>query len=226
MNAIRAKGANAHGLKADLSVAGAMDEAIAHVVRSAGRINILVNNAAVMFMHRPGETPRSRWERMAAINLLAVIEGCDAAIRRMRALKVEGRIVNISSLASRLPGGGVYGATKAAVEKYSDELRNELEADPIRITTIVPGGFSTNLGRDLAPEERAAFQQAMGDKLAACEPDADGRTPYFGVPDDIARAVLFAVAQPSYLNISEMVVRPARNIDPSAFQQAEESRAG
>jgi NADP-dependent 3-hydroxy acid dehydrogenase YdfG len=49
------------------------------------------------------------------------------------------------------------------------------------------------------------------------EPDEVGRTPLFGIPDDIARAVVFAVAQPIYLNVFELVIRPAKNIDPAAF---------
>ncbi len=215
--AIRAKGRKSKVFTSDIAQPGALARAVDQVASSFGALDILVNNAAVMFTHYVGETPRKRWEAMLNINLLALIEGSEAAIKHMRAKDVDGRIVNISSLAARLKGGGVYGASKAAVEKYTDELRGALENDSIRVTAIVPGGFGTNLGRDLSETEQQTFQRNMGPKLADATPDADGRTPYFGVPDDIARAVLFAVAQPSYLNISEIVVRPARNIDPDVF---------
>ena len=94
----------------------------------------------------------------------------------------------------------------------------ETERDAIRVTTIVPGGFTTNLGRELTPEQQMTFAKSIEQMGIDMTPDADGRTPLFGIPDDIARAVVFAVAQPIHLNISEMVVRPAVNIDPSSFR--------
>lgn len=217
--AIAAKGGTATSIRGDLAEAGTLEAAIDKVVADAGHINILVNNAAVMYMEHATEAPRARWEQMFRINVFALIEGCQAAIRHMREKDVDGHLVNISSLASRLVGGGIYGATKSAIERYADQLRLELEDDKIRITTIVPGGFATNLGRDLNEDQQAAFQETIGAQAATLVPDADGRTPLFGVPDDIARAVVFAVSQPIYLNIFEMVVRPSKNIDPAAFME-------
>jgi len=214
---IEEMGGQAEFIRADLSEPGILSQAVDHVVKTAGAIHILVNNAAIMVMDPAATGARDRWEKMFAINVHAPIEGAQAAIAHMRNSGVNGHIVNISSLASRLPGGGIYGATKAALEKYVEQLRLELEHDNIRVTTIVPGGFSTNLGRDLDPDQQAAFQTNVGARMAGIVPDDEGRTPLFGIPDDIARAVLFAVAQPIYLNIYEMVVRPAQNIDPKDF---------
>jgi len=214
---ISAGGGTCHTLPTDIASEGAMSAAIKQSIALMGQLDILINSAAVMYMHDVTETPRSRWGQMLDINLLALIEGCEAAIAHMRKTKRDGRIVNISSLAGRLPGGSIYGASKIAVEKYTDELRSSLEQDNIRVTAIIPGGFSTNLGRDLSDAQLSAFQSRLGETLAKAPTDEEGRSAYFGLADDIARAVLFAVAQPSLLNISEMVVRPARNIDPSAF---------
>ena len=217
--AITAQGGTAKSVRGDLAERGTLEGAIGQTVAEAGHLNILVNNAAVMYMENATEAPRARWEQMFQINVFAAIEGTQAAIRHMREKDVDGHIVNISSLASRLAGGGLYGATKSALERFADQLRLELEGDKIRITTIVPGGFSTNLGRDLNEDQQAAFEQAIGAQMATLVPDADGRTPLFGIPDDIARAVVFAVSQPIYLNIFEMVVRPSKNIDPAAFME-------
>lgn len=216
---VKAKGGKAGFIQGDLSETGVAASAVEHVVDKAGKINALVNNAAVMFMEPGATAERARWEKMFNINILSLIEGSQAAVAAMRNSGEHGHIVSISSLASRLTGGGLYGATKAALEKYMEQLRLELEHDKIRVTTIIPGGFSTNLGRDISPDQQAAFQNALAPRMADLVPDADGRTPLFGIPDDIARAVVFAIAQPIYLNIYEMIVRPAQNIDPADFME-------
>ncbi|MEL7028434.1 MAG: SDR family oxidoreductase, partial [Pseudomonadota bacterium] len=201
-------------IQSDVSERGAMEAAVGEAASQFGRLDILINNAGVMYLHEPGVTPRARWEKLLNINLLAVIEGCEAAIRHMRERDLDGRIVNVTSMASRLKGGGIYGVSKIGVEKYTDEIRNSLEGTSIRASMVVPGGFATNLGRDLSAEEREAYRSKLGDRLETASFDSDGRTPFFGVPDDVARAVLFALAQPTFLNVSEIVVRPAVNIDP------------
>lgn len=203
---------------ADVAEDGMMERAVSFAIDAFGHLDILINNAAVMNTHHSGVTDRERWTKLLKINLHAVIEGCEAAITHMREGGHSGRIVNISSLASRLPGGGVYGASKIALEKYTSELREALEADPIRVSAIIPGGFATNLGRGMTESEQLSFQVKMGAKLANAAVDPQGRTPYFGIADDVARAVHFAIAQPDFLNVSELVIRPARNIDPSAFR--------
>lgn len=205
-------------IRADLAQAGVMERAVSTAIETLGQLDILINNAAVMNTHTPGETARGQWAKLLQINLHAVIEGCEAAIAHMREVGHSGRIVNISSLASRLPGGGVYGASKIALEKYTQELREALESDPIRVSAVIPGGFATNLARGMTEAEQLTFQQNMGARLTSTTPDSQGRTAYFGIADDVARAVHFAIAQPDFLNVSELVIRPAKNIDPSAFR--------
>ena len=60
---------------------------------------------------------------MLETNVLALLVGCQAAVRAMRACKAEGHIVNISSIAAQRPDSGVYGATKHAVNCISATLR-------------------------------------------------------------------------------------------------------
>lgn len=214
---IRSTGGNAEAIVGDLAEAGFAAHAVETAINSAGAINILVNNAAVMYAEGAAVSPRDRWEQMFSINFHAAVEACQATIKHLRDTSADGRIVSISSLASRLPGGGLYGASKSALETYMASLREELERENIRITTIVPGGFTTNLGRDLNEDQQQAFAKSLMAMNVDMTADDDGRTPLFGIPDDIARAVLFAVAQPIYLNTSEMTVRPAININPGSF---------
>ncbi|MEM9880865.1 MAG: SDR family oxidoreductase [Pseudomonadota bacterium] len=206
---IRAAGGAADILVSDLGQAGAAGVAVEQVVQDAGKIDILVNNAAIFHTGPIAEQAPQMWREMFQVNVLALIEASQGAIAAMRQQKTPGHIVNISSLSSRLDPGGVYGASKAAVDKVSEQLRDELEGDDIRVVNILPGAFATNLGRNMTEEQRQGLMDLLSRVPAA--PDAQGRTPLVGLPDDIARAVEFAVSQPININIAEMVVRPAMN---------------
>jgi NAD(P)-dependent dehydrogenase (short-subunit alcohol dehydrogenase family) len=197
------------GVRIDLAEPGAARTFVQQAAAS-GRLDALINNAAIIDVSPIASGDMETWRRMAAINLFAVVEGCQAAIQSMRAGGRPGWLVNISSLASRMEGMGVYGATKAAVNSLGQSLRLELERDPIRITTIIPGAFATNLGRDMDPATRARFMAEIAKKGVA--PDADGRAAFMGLPDDIARAVTFVLSQPPGLNIPELIVRPQMDL--------------
>lgn len=207
--AIQSAGGKADILVADFSQSGAASVAIEQTVNDAGSLDILVNNAAVFYDGPLTQQTPQMWQDMFQVNVLSLAEACKSAISAMRAQKTPGHIVNISSLSARLDPGGVYGASKAAVDKISEQLRHELEGDDIRLVNIVPGAFATNLGRNMTPEQMEAMMQAF--QRAPVSPDAEGRSPLVGLPDDIARAVVYAVSQPINLNIAEMVVRPAMN---------------
>ncbi|MEM7568805.1 MAG: SDR family NAD(P)-dependent oxidoreductase [Pseudomonadota bacterium] len=194
---------------ADLGQSGAAAAAIERVASDAGHIDILVNNAAIYHGGTIAEQTADMWRDMFQVNVLSLLEAAQGAVAHMRAQKTPGHIVNISSLSARLDPGGSYGASKAAVDKISEQLRDELEGDDIRVVNIVPGAFSTNLGRNMTPEQLQGLMDAF--QRAPVEPDEEGRTALVGLPDDIARAVLYAVSQPININIGEMVVRPAMN---------------
>lgn len=213
---IKAAGRRASCHAIDLMDAGAGARAVSEAVSHHRHLDILVNNAA---LYQPGDigadTSPDGWVAMFRVNVMALLEACQAAIAHMRSTGRPGHIVNIGSLATRLEGGGVYGATKAAVDYITGQLRFELERDAIRAVSIVPGAFPTQLGRSFTPEQLAALMKAF--TAFESVPDADGRTAIVGVPRDIADAVVYAVSQPIHINIAEMVVRPAANTNPSAF---------
>jgi len=104
-----------------------------------GRLDVMVNNAAVSFRGPLADGDPEAWREMLEVNVLALAVGSRAAVRAMRACGAEGHIVNISSSASRLPAPGFYGATKTAVNAITASLRQELENDTIRVVTVIPG---------------------------------------------------------------------------------------
>jgi NADP-dependent 3-hydroxy acid dehydrogenase YdfG len=162
---------------------------------------------------------------MFETNVIAVLAGSQAAIRAMRETGSKGHVVTISSYAGQGEGYHVYGATKAAVNSICKVLRQELEDEPIRAVTIMPGAVTTNFGRHFPPEfvngmfksvgVSTAFQtgDVLSDEmLKELQARASG---VFASPDDIAQAVLYAVTQPHDLSVSEILVGPRKSF-PSA----------
>jgi NADP-dependent 3-hydroxy acid dehydrogenase YdfG len=88
-------------------------------------------------------------------------------------------------------------------------LREELELDDIRVTTIVPGGFATNLGRDVEPETWAAITKNLQTK--GVEMGGAQAKRLLGDPDYIARAIEFVLDQPVDINFEQMTIRPPVN---------------
>ena len=99
---------------------------------------------------------------MLETNVLALLVGCQAAVRAMRTCGAEGHVVNVSSVSAQRNNSGVYGATKHAVNVISASLRDELENDTIRVSNVMPGATATNFGRNFDPEFVNRIAMASG----------------------------------------------------------------
>lgn len=192
-------------------------------VEATGRLDIMVNNAGVSFPSKIADADPEEWRTMLETNVLALLAGSQAAIRAMRACKAHGHIVNISSIAAQRRDSGVYGATKHAVNCISATLRTELEDDTIRVVNVMPGAIATNFARNFDPAFLEGFAKMTGvqteirkgerlpdeviEKLQPLLPQVLGNA------DDVARAVLFAVTQPTHVNILDIEVRPAKQLN-------------
>lgn len=214
-----------HGGKATIVVTDLRDpEHVRSLVDAAaaatGRLDIMVNNAGLAHPASIINGEPEQWREMLEINILALLTGCQAAVRAMRACGAEGHIVNISSNAARRPDSGVYGATKHAVNVISNTLRTELEDDSIRVVTIMPGAIATNFSRNFDPALTARLLKEAGVELEVTPgerlPDEalnklqQAMRKLFGSADDVAAAVFYAVTQPIDVNVFEIVVRPPK----------------
>jgi clavulanate-9-aldehyde reductase len=191
------EGGRAIALQTDV---GEEEQAQAFVARThaeLGRLDVLVNNAGVMLLGPIENAPTEEWRRMIHANVFGVLYCSHAALPLMRA-QGSGHIVNISSVAGRVArqGSGVYNLTKFGVGAFSESLRQEGVAIGVRVTLIEPGAVATELPGHNRPE----VLEQMAKRFAGVTPLAS---------EDIAAAVLYAIAQPPNVSINEVLVRPS-----------------
>jgi NADP-dependent 3-hydroxy acid dehydrogenase YdfG len=219
---IAAAGGSADAVVADVCEPGAIQGLIDTAVAASGHLDIFVNNAGVGSFGTVLGTDIEQWRTLFETNVLALTQGCKAAVASMRATGTAGHIVNISSLAAKSAESGVYGATKHAVNVITNTLRLELIDDPIQLTTVMPGVVATNFARYLDPTVLEGFAAMVddgesirpGERLpdAVLERAQAALGDFMIRPEDIASAVLFAVTQPPGVDVSEIVVRPNKDI--------------
>jgi NADP-dependent 3-hydroxy acid dehydrogenase YdfG len=171
-------------------------EALAkETLNTYGRIDVLINNAGLMPLSPLDQVKVKEWDRMIDVNIKGVLYGIAAVLPTMRQQK-SGHIVNISSVAGHnvFASGVVYCATKHAVRAISEGIRLESNGE-IRSTNISPGAVATELTGTISDKDTAARMDAF---YATTAIDADA----------IARAIAYAIEQPSDVDVKEMIVRP------------------
>jgi len=143
--------AGCKALALDVSDESSMSTAVAAVEREHGYIWGLVNNAGYSQSGAVESVPLSSIREQFETNVFGLIRMCQLALPGMRE-KGNGRIVNIGSMGGTLtfPGGGVYHATKYAVEAISDAMRWELKGFGIDLVLIQPGLITTEFGATAA----------------------------------------------------------------------------
>lgn len=203
---VEAGGAPAACVAMDLRERGPLSALVADVATQHGHLFALINNAGVMYPEPIVEGDMDRWQAMFDINVMASLEGAQAAIRAMRAHGLPGHVINISSVQTRFEEPGVYGATKKAVEMIGASLRAEVERDDIGICTIIPGGFATRLARDFQPETMARLVENF--TRMGIAPDGPDAHQILGDPSHVADMVRHVLSLPIEINIQEVVIRP------------------
>lgn len=174
-------------VKADVTSQKDVNSLAARAKTAFGSVDIYVNNAGMMGSSRVLEGDVSNWEQMIDINIKGVLYGIHSVLPDMLK-KGSGHIVNIASdsgfeVTERLT---VYCATKFAVRAISTGLEKELAKTGVRVTNISPGMVETPLSSNSPFENDRKKLETT----------------------DIARAVVYAVTQPDYVNVNEILVRP------------------
>ncbi len=161
-----------------------------------GKVDVIVNNAGFMAIAPMTETKVEEWDRMIDINIKGLLYGVAAVLPEFQAQN-SGHIINVASVGGIkvfAPGGTVYSSTKFAVRAITEGLRIELDNN-IRTTIISPGAVNSELKNGSSHEASSAF---VNDFYRNNEIPADS----------VARAIAYAIEQPSNVDISEIVLRP------------------
>ena len=142
----------------DITQPKSVDEFVSLVEQRYGRIDALVNNAAVAHDAVFATQDDSSIQQMLNVNLAGTIQLSRACIRRML-LRQSGSIVNIASVASvrGAPGLAVYSATKAAIVGMTRSLARELGPKGIRVNAVAPGYLETEMSASLNDQQRQSI---------------------------------------------------------------------
>lgn len=142
---IEGDGGRAFAYAADLQDPEAPARAAQAAARQ-GRLQILVNNAAVGAFTPVMETTDEQWNRTLGTNLTAVFRLTRAALPQL--IDGGGHVFMISSLAGQNPGPGMaaYGSSKAALDYFAHCLMMEVRQHGVKVTTVAPGSVATSFG--------------------------------------------------------------------------------
>lgn len=191
---IKKQGGVAIGVSVDTASAASAQKMAAAAIEEFQKIDVLVNNAALMANLKMGfctDIPEDEWDRVMAVNVKGIWQCIKAVLPSMRQQKY-GKIINISSttVLMGVPGLLHYVASKGAVFAMARALSRELGPLGIRINTIMPGMTQSQAVKDMIEAFPAAA--AMSKQFAA--QSGLGREQY---PEDLVGTILFLAAEES-----------------------------
>jgi 3-oxoacyl-[acyl-carrier protein] reductase len=185
---INAGGGRAHAATVDVTDPAAVGRVVDETVERWGRLDVLVNNAAIfstITMKPFDEIELAEWEAVVRVNLTGTFVCCKAVAPVMRRQRF-GRIVNISS-STVLMGRAEYAhyvASKAGVVGLTRALARELGADGVTVNAIMPGSTETEVPREtVSPDQARAIVGAQSVKRRITAADVVGAAVFLASPD-------------------------------------------
>lgn len=176
----------------DVTDSGALKNGLMAVYKAEGRLDCVVNNAALISNKKLGMIAKADMERMFAVNVFAVIDMIQIASRLM-ARNGGGNFVNIASITGVVgsPGQVAYSSTKGAVVSITKSAAKELASSHIRVNAVAPGIVKTERFDELYNANGGSIDQRI-EKIAL------GR---LGTPEDVANACAFLASdRASYIS--------------------------
>lgn len=180
---INKTGQGALAFKVDVSDSREVNQMVNSVIKEFGRIDILVNNAAIIRRGTIEELSEEDWDKVIDVNLKGTFNCMKAVVGIMKKQRY-GKIVNISSIAGKigdLASAPCYGASKAGMSCLGKSLARELATYNINVNVVAPHAIETEMSKEWPEEKRKNI--IAGIPL--------GR---MGQPEDIAEAVAFLVS--------------------------------
>lgn len=194
---IRDNGGEALAIEADITDESQAAAMVRRVLEDYGRLDMLFNVAGVGVAAPFQNTTTGEYREMVDINILGLLYAINAALPAMKR-QGSGHIVIVSSGTGRyIHPSVVYSGTKHAASAMAESLRREIGKDGIRVTVIEPGAVRTEFTANMRDDVRMAVEQRLGD-MEQLE------------SEDIAAAMLYAVAQPPRVNVNILTLYPTQ----------------
>ncbi len=195
---IRELGGEAVYLHLDVANADDWQRAVESAEQQFGKVDVLVNNAAIVLRKDIEETTGEDWDNIMEINAKGVFLGTKAVIPAMRRAG-GGSIINISSISGLVSiGPPAYIATKGAVRLFTKSTAVQYASENIRANSIHPGSVDTDMRREGMGSQTAEEIQARIDQIPL------GRV---GTTEDISYGALFLASdESSFMTGSELVI--------------------
>ncbi|MDE2302160.1 MAG: SDR family oxidoreductase [Sphingomonadales bacterium] len=152
-------GGEAIALRADIARREDVKAMFAAIDHGFGRLDIVVNSAGVSAGGPLEQVEEDQLEWLLGVNLRGPLFVASEAARR---LGEGGRIINLSSSLAKFPiaGSGIYSATKAALESFTESWAKELGARGITVNTVIPGATAPGMAERTLAQWRAIFEKA------------------------------------------------------------------
>jgi NAD(P)-dependent dehydrogenase (short-subunit alcohol dehydrogenase family) len=198
---ISAAGGRAIALAGDMTKESDVKQVFDQVMRTYGRVDILVNNVGLFeFGELVGSAPEG-WDKDFTVNVRSAYLCSNRVAQEMKKAGA-GRIINIASGAGKIGGtwSRGYGATKWAVLGLTKSLAAELAPD-IRVNAVCPGIIDTDM--DAAFVEKIAARQGVSPEEFKAARAASIPLKRIGTPEDVAKAVAFLASDEASYTIGE-----------------------
>lgn len=159
---IRALGGDTLAIRADITKEEEINEMIRKTLDHYGRIDVLVNNAGIAMPGTIAETSTKRWDLVMAVNLRSAFLCTKAALPSMMNQR-SGSIINLSSImGTRAIAGSIpYGVTKAAIERFTLGLAQEIKEYGIAVNALCPSHTDTEGSRMMNPDRNHSSFQSV-----------------------------------------------------------------
>ncbi|EJM55030.1 SDR family oxidoreductase [Pseudomonas sp. GM48] len=195
---LKGAGGEAVGRVSDVTNLADMKALAQFAEETYGSVDILINNAGLMLFSRWTDLAVDDWEKMINVNIKGYLNAV-AGVLPFMLKQNAGQILNMDSVAGHQvgPSAGVYSATKFFVQAMTESMRKELGVQHgIRVNTVSPGVINTGWADKVTdPEGRKAAQEL--NKIAIA-------------PEDIGRAVVYALNQPANVTVNDLIISPTR----------------
>ncbi len=182
---IAAAGGNGEAIHLDITSSSESEEVCQHIFSGCGRLDILVNCAAINMEAPALGIEDEAWNGVMEVNLTGAFRLCRAAAKYMM-LNRWGRIINVSSVSSGFGGRGQmnYAASKAGLESMTRVLALELGRKGILANCVAPGVIETKMSERIRQAHKGALVEAIAVRR-------------FGQPEEVAKVVAFIASDAS-----------------------------